>query len=139
MKISRKGSSHGTSRWLWAGILFVFFVLGLLIGQHGLLDQITAVPGELAKNLRSRTAGANLPTLTIDMAFGDYDVILDQRSEALDSGVYIGGEEDFVPATIHIQDGSNEQQAATASTRYVVRKARYATFCHLKRPFTADT
>ena len=111
MKISRKRSSSGARNWPWAGILFVFFALGLLIGQQGLLDQLAAVPSDLAKSLRSRAAAGVLPTLTVDMAFADYDVILGQRSEALDTGVYIGGEEDFIPATIRVKDGDDEQQA----------------------------
>jgi hypothetical protein len=46
---------------------------------------------------------ADLPTLIIDMPFANYNNILSQREEALAQGVFIGGDADFMAATMELE------------------------------------
>ena len=80
--------------------LLILFVLGVWLGQMGLTDWLVEEWNELALRLGGDTA--DLPTLVIDMPFENYNNILSQREEALARGVFIGGDTDFMPATMEL-------------------------------------
>jgi hypothetical protein len=80
----------------WFGALVLVFVAGLLVGRGGGFD-----PGQLA---RSVLVAEDLPTLVLDMNFGAYDDILGQRQRALQDGVFIPSNRDFVTATLRLDD-----------------------------------
>ena len=44
-----------------------------------------------------------MPVLTVDMRFEDYNQLLQQRDTALDTGVYVPRNADFVTATVQVQ------------------------------------
>jgi hypothetical protein len=84
------------------------FILGLCLGQLGWSDRLSQSAAETLAKIKLSASDNPLPSITIDMAFVDYNTILDQRAEALEMGVFLGGEEEFVPATMHLQDGASE-------------------------------
>ena len=65
---------------------------------------LPATWNEAAALLRLNGASSELPALTIDMAFAEYERILSQREEALASGVVLSGDADFVTAEIRYED-----------------------------------
>jgi hypothetical protein len=89
----------------WLGLLLLTFVLGLLVGSQDwrrLITRVETVPDVL---LQSVAPAADLPTLVVDMNFTAYSDLLGQREQALQTGVYIPSNRDFVTATIQ-SDGS---------------------------------
>jgi hypothetical protein len=77
-------------------------ILGLAISSQewdGVLDDLQALWIRL-----SRPAAGDLPALIVDMNFGSYNGVLDQREQALRDGVYIPSSQDFVTATIRVDD-----------------------------------
>ncbi len=51
-----------------------------------------------------------LPTLTVNIAFTEYENLLGQRELALSDGVFLAGEGDFQPATIELRDSDGQTQ-----------------------------
>lgn len=98
MKIIRKSPSKN-GRFLGWFLLFLLFVLVVFILISDSFSQ--PIQSQLNDLLRQFQPNADLPTLTIDMDFEYYNQILAQRQEALDTGVFIGGNADFVPADIN--------------------------------------
>lgn len=47
----------------------------------------------------------DLQTLYIDIGFEEYQQILAKRNEAVDLGILLSSDDDYVPAAIHVQDG----------------------------------
>jgi hypothetical protein len=109
MKVGQKRST-GTQAFLarnlrWLGPLLLAFVLGWIVGSqdwHRLITRVESVPDGI---LQSVAPAADLPTLVVDMNFTAYSNLLDQREQALQTGVYIPSNRDFVTATIQ-SDGS---------------------------------
>jgi hypothetical protein len=63
---------------------------------------------EVKKNIQDEIRlyqNNGLPTLYIDLKFKNYQKLLAKRDEALKIGVLQTTDEDFVPATVHLQDG----------------------------------
>jgi hypothetical protein len=102
MKIGKKKPRRFGGILVWLGALALLFVLGLAIsGQEwtGALGDLQALFGRF-----SRPTASDLPTLVIDMNFGSYNDVLGQREQALQEGVYIPSGQDFVTATIRVDD-----------------------------------
>ena len=87
-------------------MLILVFIFGLVVGVQDwqeLIRHVQSAPGLVA---RSMSPSDDLPTLVVDMAFTNYDGILDQRQGALDAGVYIPSARDFVTATVRLDDAA---------------------------------
>jgi hypothetical protein len=99
MRIGERSSS-ATARLLRIFILVAIFALGLWLGAH-----IDGVRISLPVQMHSASPAGNdaLPVLTVDMSFENYNTLLQQRETALDVGVYIPRDADFVTATLQVQ------------------------------------
>jgi hypothetical protein len=105
MKIIRKQSPREKSSPLfWIAVIVILLVLVLLFDRPRSAPFFPTTWNEAAAFLRLKSAQSELPALTIDMAFAEYDRILGQREEALASGVVLTGAADFVPAQIRYED-----------------------------------
>jgi hypothetical protein len=105
MKIVRKQSPRAkASPLIWIAVIAMLLVLVLLFDQSRSGMDLPASWNEVARFLRLNSGAGELPTLTIDMAFAEYDQILRQREDALASGVVLVGDADFMPAEIRYAD-----------------------------------
>ena len=89
----------------WCVALVLVFLLGLIAGSqewHELFRRLRSAP---ARIVQSVAPSEDLPTLVVDMNFAAYNDILGQREGALQTGVHIPSNRDFVTATIQL-DGS---------------------------------
>lgn len=104
MKIGRPKTAQSRSRTLLKSFaaLALAFLLGLLIGEQEWLSTLRHQKINPAALFQAALPAADLPTLVVDMAFADYNIILNQREKALQSGVCITSAQDFVPATIRV-------------------------------------
>jgi len=106
MKIGQQQPERPSTRRLrWIGALVLVFVAGLLIGEQewdATLDALRLIPSRIAQSVAPAT---DLPTLVVDMNFSSYSGILEQRERALQDGVYIPSDRDFITADIQL-DGS---------------------------------
>jgi hypothetical protein len=102
MKIGKKKPRRFGGILAWLGALVLLFALGLAIsGQEwaGALGDLQALWVRL-----SQPAAGDLATLVVDMNFASYNDVLGQREQALQDGVYIPSGQDFVTATIRVDD-----------------------------------
>jgi hypothetical protein len=86
------------------GALALVFVLGLIAGGQDwrkMVDSLRVMPARLVQSVRHHD---DLPELVVDMDFGAYNGILDQRRRALRDGVCIAAGGDFVTATIRLDE-----------------------------------
>lgn len=93
---------------IWLGALLLAFIAGLLIDGQALdeaIQGLQSIPDRIAQSLLPSEA-ADLPTLAVDMSFRSYNNVLNQREQALTSGVYIPSNQDFVTATIQVNDAT---------------------------------
>jgi hypothetical protein len=104
MKVGRKRPARPrvflaqNARWL--GALLLAFALGLIAGRQQwreLLQDVRSAPGRVVQSV---APAADLPTLVVDMNFTAYGDLLAQRQQALQTGVYVPSNRDFVTATI---------------------------------------
>ena len=63
-----------------------------------------------ATYVRTFLPAPELPTLTINIAFTEYENLLAQRATALSEGVFLANENDFQQATIELRDGEGQLQ-----------------------------
>ena len=82
-------------------MLLLLFVLGVWLGQMGLVTWLAAEWEALGLRVGADTS--HLPTLIIDVPFANYNDILSQREEALAQAVFIGNDDDFMPATMELE------------------------------------
>lgn len=107
------------------GILLLAFLAGALVYRSGIVRPATLLlrqiitrksygveipPAvvEVQKNVEDEVRlylDNGLPTLYIDLKFKYYQQLLDKRAEALEIGVLQTTDADFVPCTLHLQDG----------------------------------
>jgi hypothetical protein len=102
MKIGKRKPRRFGGILAWLGALILLLVLGLAIGGQewaGALGDLQAVWGRLF-----RPAAGDLPALVVDMNFASYNDVLGQREQAQRDGVYIPSGQDFVTATIRVDD-----------------------------------
>ena len=105
MKIGRKQSTQGaTANRLWLVGLLLVFIAGVVLGQRGLWPLLVDSWSDVVSNFQFSRGNHDLPTLIIDMPFDNYNILLNQRAEALETAVFIAAESDFLPATIRLDD-----------------------------------
>ena len=97
---------------LGAGLLLLTFSLGFLIAHlgwhHPLIEGVTHFIRQPAATAAALLHPPDLPTLTLDLAFRDYDRLLQRREQALRLGVHGTTGEEPVPATISTADAAVE-------------------------------
>lgn len=102
-----------TQNRLWVAITLVVFLLGVALGDQGLM-QTTLNKGEKTQSqFTSLLTGAGengassevaLPQLIVDMPFENYNLLLAQRDEALESGIFLASEADLLNADIRLEN-----------------------------------
>jgi hypothetical protein len=103
MKIGKGRRERAGGILSWLGVLVLLFVLGLALDDAG--RDLVSRDLRISWDWLSRPADAeDLPTLVVDMPFASYDTLLGHRERALQDGVYVPSEQDFVNATIRIGD-----------------------------------
>jgi hypothetical protein len=104
MKIGRHRREWPRGILAWLGVLVLLFVLGLAVSDA----EWDLASGDLWASwdrlFRPAAGAADLPTLVVDMPFASYDDLLGHREQALQDGVYVPSEQDFVNATIRVGD-----------------------------------
>lgn len=124
--ITRAGLSKIRSNWLFqVTMLVAAFLAGMLVFRSGILRPVYTqlkhfvTQGGAAQLFVSPIDEAieivvdevrmyqnnGLPTLYIDMPFESYQQLLVKRDEAVKLGILFTSDEDFVPATVQLQDG----------------------------------
>lgn len=101
----------GRSRFaLQLGILLLALAVGFIAGQQGwqrpLADFGAALLRDPSLALTAPFRRADLPTLTVDLRFRDYQQLLDRRAVALQTGVNRRDDTAAVPATLQL-DGTS--------------------------------
>ncbi len=151
MKIVTKGvgeKRRTLSNWLWLFLLIIFLFVGIGLGHVGLLNTLSESQALLHGWWQQNNA-ADLPTLVVDMVFTDYDNILGQRQEALTTGVFIGGAQDFVPAffgfegetvpvRMRLQQGTAVHLEEGDKWNYDVRTRNNQTLADMQRFYLID-
>ena len=89
---------------IWLLVLISFFGLGLFLGSRDILSQTWDILVSTKSLVRSVQPAEALPTLVVDMRFQNYSDLLQQREEAIQSGVYIPANRDYITATIRLDD-----------------------------------
>ncbi|MBN1582688.1 MAG: hypothetical protein JXA89_18400 [Anaerolineae bacterium] len=89
-------------RLVWVWLLILALVVGLLTWDLGWYRLLGSFLPDLQRDMASKTPIYDLATLIVDMDYANYDQILGQRERALRDGVFVSSEQDFVPATIRV-------------------------------------
>ncbi len=87
---------------LWLVALTLTFVVGLWAGSQGWHEELRQFQSVPARIVQWITPPEDLPTLAVDMRFANYNRILGQREQALQAGVFIPSQQDFMTATIRL-------------------------------------
>ena len=105
MRIGQKQSSPDR-RGSWFIVLALVFVLGFFLGGRNALPRVEDWLSTAARLVQGASSAEPLPTLVVDMSFANYNSLLQQREEALETGVYLSTNQDFVTATMRLDDSS---------------------------------
>jgi|GEM_PF-833311 len=105
----RTHHGHLARMLLWAGVCLLILAAGVAIGGLGWREFADLLRSTTTRLIRpaSKSASVTLPLVIIDMDARSYNEILVQRGGALSAGVYIPRGQDFVTATIRLQNGDN--------------------------------
>jgi len=90
----------------WFGLLILAFIIGWIAGNQTwqeIIRDVRSVPDLVSQSM---VPSEGLPTLVIDMNFARYDDLLDQREKALQAGVHIPSAQDFVTATVRVDQAA---------------------------------
>ena len=103
MKIGKKSRSFSSQNHLVLAVLGLLLVLGTLL----LTDSSTRFWTNLDSRFSFNSPNiGELPTLVVDMPFENYDQLLDQRAEALESAVFIAEDSDFLNGDIRFGEAT---------------------------------
>jgi hypothetical protein len=103
MKIGQK-QSPSDSKGGWFVVLVVVFVLGFFLGGRNMFTEVEHWLSAANQLVQNDSSVDPLPTLIVDMNFDNYNSLLRQRDEALQTGVYLPTNQDFVTATVRLDD-----------------------------------
>jgi hypothetical protein len=99
--------SAPSPRTLWLfGLLILAFIIGWIAANQDWQEinrDVRSVPDLISKSV---VPSQDLATLVIDMNFARYDDLLDQREKALQAGVHIPSAQDFVTATVRVDQAA---------------------------------
>jgi hypothetical protein len=112
MKIGEQQSAQASSSFKrnlgWLGVLVLVFILGAFAGGQewqGAIQDLQSVPARVIQLVSPKQA-EDLTTLIVDMNFDSYNDLLGQREQALQASVYIPSGQDFVTATIRLNEST---------------------------------
>jgi hypothetical protein len=91
-------------RLIWGAAIVLAFAFGVVVGHPAWRQAFVRRLSGLAWHPESGRVARDLPTLVVDMAFADYDLLLEQRERALQSGVVRSSPQHFVSASIRVDD-----------------------------------
>lgn len=98
-------------RWLGVtGLVLASFVAGLAADRSGWHRDVLGRLQGLVARIEASSRREQLPTVTLDMGFPDYSVLLAQREAALLNGVYLSTASGFVPAVLRLGNDAIEVQ-----------------------------
>ncbi|MBN1317405.1 MAG: CotH kinase family protein [Anaerolineales bacterium] len=100
MKIGQNSTASDNKTGEWIFLLISALVIGIVLGEWGLAEKSADALSRVSRMIQNINSNETLPTLTIDMRFSNYNDLLAQRQEALETGVYIPNAQDYVTATI---------------------------------------
>lgn len=104
MKLGHKPTSPAIQRGIHILLLIGMLLLGLWLGENGWWRVIQRQVQDPLHSLQLFFTDEPLPVMRLDIGFENYNQILQQRTEALTTGAYIGQQGDFYPATISINN-----------------------------------
>ena len=101
--VKREPTKNVRSLILW--ILAVIFILAVILvtAREGVEKQL-ANASRTAKSLWLSPIEENIPVISIDLPFTEYERILQQRDAALQTGVVLSGERDYARADLRFED-----------------------------------
>lgn len=102
MKIGQNRTTESSKSWFI--LLALVFGLGLFVGSRDILPQIAESLSTWAQQVQFIQSGQTPPTLIVDMRFQNYNNLLQLRDQAIQSGVYIPSNQDFVTATLQLDN-----------------------------------
>ncbi len=101
MKIGQEHpKSSSRTHLAWLSVLVSLIGLGLVLGSRGILWQIWDRLNSPGSQIRSALPAEVVPTLVVDLHFEDYNNLLQQREQAIQRGVYIPANQDYITGTI---------------------------------------
>ncbi|MGD9030689.1 MAG: CotH kinase family protein [Anaerolineae bacterium] len=103
MKIGQKQSPSYPKGGLVV-VLTLVFALGFFLGGRNILAEVEGWLSFATQLVHDDSAAELLPTLVVDMGFDNYNNLLQQREEALQTGVTLLTNQDFVTATMRLDD-----------------------------------
>jgi hypothetical protein len=103
MKIGQEQSSS-QPKGGWFIALALVFALGFFLGGRNILAQVEDWLAAATRLVQDDSSVEPLPTLIVDMGFDNYNRLLQQRNEALQTGVYLSTNQDFVTATMRLDN-----------------------------------
>lgn len=103
MKIGRQ-ASDSSSRRGWYLVLLGVFILGLFLGGRRVPARLQNSLTSLITPSRTQAKPASIPILTLDLPFENYNTLLQLRRQALQTGVYIPANRDFMTATLRLDN-----------------------------------
>ena len=100
--VKKKPDRRGLGYALWLLAVIGALLAGIALGQAGILAEWQEAWLQVTQRLPGQNDSGDLPALVVDMPFENYNLILDQRQEALRRGVFLPGEADFVTADVRL-------------------------------------
>ncbi len=96
-------------------LLVIIFILGIFFERNGGLSNLlpntsSFAADQLVEEVNTETLlyrESTLPTIYLDIPFDSMLAITDKRDIALRIGILLASDEDYVPATLHINDEQN--------------------------------
>jgi len=112
MKLGEQNTRSGkvTNALLRVGLGLAIFAVGIAAGSQGWTGTVARQVEAIGERLANGPRADRIPAMTVDMAFEAYSVLLEQREQALDAGVYLSSQEGFVPAAVRLGDTAVEVQ-----------------------------
>ncbi|MCJ7551869.1 MAG: hypothetical protein MUQ30_19540, partial [Anaerolineae bacterium] len=112
MRLGEHSTRSGkiTRALLWVGLGLAIFAVGLAAGSQGWTDTVARQIDAIGERLTDAPRADRIPVMTVDMAFEAYNVLLEQREQALAAGVYLSSQDGYVPAAVRLGDTAVEVQ-----------------------------
>ena len=105
MKIGQEKSSSGVKANVgWVSITVAIFVVGLFLGNQGTAAQIWKRIASLPELVQDALPADAPAALVVDMRFANYNNLLQLREQAVENGVYIPANRDYMTATMRLNN-----------------------------------
>ncbi|MFN2205158.1 MAG: hypothetical protein ACK2UT_04525 [Candidatus Promineifilaceae bacterium] len=105
--VHRSTGRQAPANLFWLLLATGALLVGLVLGNAGAIPALENSWHNLQRRLATAAPSNELPVLTANIDFEDYNQLLSEREDALDKGVLMPDDSTFVPATIQ-QYGDQE-------------------------------